>query len=370
MTSVDIENINDYVINLLDEMLEQDMDIEQIRNEWYLKEVQEKLKELVMNIAQKMIPKEKKEKSPKDPNKPKRGKSAYILFCAEERENVKNQLPTNTKPTEITRELGSRWKALSASSKKKDIARVEKLKADAAKDKERYNNEMEDYQPPSEDELILAKKEKKKKSSGSKKDPNEPKRPCSAYIFYCSQMREEIKNEMEKAGEDTKGTNVTKKLGEAWKVLSSEDSPNKELYEFFLDKAKADKERYEKEMEIYKSGEEVSDKSTKKEKEKKKDTGKKTSDKAKKETGYGVFCKANREHIKENYPEMSALNITKELSKMWKNLNEKDKDAWKNAALHQDEEVGEEVGEEEVGEEEVEEEVEEEEVEEEVEEEE
>lgn len=376
-----IDNINEYVLNFMADVFEQDMDIQEITSEWYENEFQQKLKELVMNVAKTMIPKEKKEKSPKDPNKPKRGKSAYILFCAEERENVKNELPSNTKPTEITRELGVRWKALSASKKKKDVVRVERLKSEATKDRQRYNDEMEDYQPPSEDELLSVKKGKKKEKK-KEKDPDEPKRPRSAYIFYCTDMRDEIKKEMEKAGEDTKGTNVTRKLGEGWKVLSGDDSPNKELYESFVDKAKADKERYDNEMKIYKSGkgvteEEETDKksgkkkdTSKKKKSDKKDTKKKSDkkvDKVKKDTGYSVFCKANRAHIKENYPEMSAVNITKELSKMWKNLSKDDKNAWMNAALHKEEEVEKE--EEEVEEEEVEK-VEEEEVEEEEEEEE
>lgn len=339
-----MNKINEYVMNFISDIIEQDMEIGEVIAEWNENEVQQKFQDLVMEMAKTMVPKEKKEKkakSPKDPNKPKRGKSPYIFFCAEERENVKKDLPTDTKPTEITRELGARWKALSASKKKKDIERVERLKTEAAEDKERYNNEMEGYQAPSDDELATKKKDKKKdkKSSGDKKkDPNEPKRPRSAYIFYCTQTRNEIKEEMEKAGEDTKGTNVTKKLGEGWKVLSGKDSPNKELYESFVAQAKADKERYDKEMEVYKSGQAGS--------EEKKSSG--SSDKVKKETGYGVFCRANRAHLKENCPELSAAAITKQLGKMWKELSKEDKKGWMDAAAHKEvEEVEVEVEEEE-----------------------
>lgn len=320
-----MNKINEYVIYFITQMVEQDMDIGEITSEWYENETQQKFKELVMDLAKTMVPKEKKEKkktkSPKDPNKPRRGKSAYIIFCSEERENVKNEMPTDTKPTEITRELGARWKMLSASKKKDDIERMERLKTEAAEDKERYNNAMEDYQPPSNDESATTKKEKKS-SGGKKKGSNEPTRPRSAYIFYCTQVRNDLKKEMENTGEDTSGTNVTKKLGECWKVLSGKDTPNKELYDSFVVQAKADKERYDKEMEDAGS-------------EGKKSSG--SSDKVKKETGYSVFCRTNRSHLKKNCPDLDAAAITKELSRMWKDLSTEDKKGWMDAAVRNEE---------------------------------
>ena len=319
-----LNKINEYVLSFLSDMIEQDMEIGEATSEWYENEVQQNFQNLVMEVAKTMIPKkekgkEKKSKSPKDPNKPKRGKSPYIFFCGEEREKVKQEMPTDTKPTEITRELGVRWKALTASDKKKDIERVERLKKQSVEDKERYNNEIESYLSPSDEELIAAQKEKK---SSGKKDSSGPKKPRSAYIFYCSQMRNEIKDEMEKAGEDTSGKNVTKKLGEAWKILSGKDSPNKDLYESFLSQAKDDKKRYEKEMEDLNFEKKSSSSSS----------GSGSSNgKLKKQTAYGLFCATNRPHLKESCPDMTAVNITKELGRMWKNLSEEDKERWSQA---------------------------------------
>ena len=90
-----------------------------------------------------------KEKEKRDPdqslyNAPKRGKSAYIFFCAEERPKIKEANP-DWKATEVTYELGARWKKLVASKKKDDVARVAKLNKKASDDKARYLNEMEAY---------------------------------------------------------------------------------------------------------------------------------------------------------------------------------------------------------------------------------
>ena len=59
----------------------------------------------------------------------------------------------------------------------KQISAEEREKWDklAREDKERYQREMEDYEPPSDDEEEVTKKKRKK-------DPNAPKRNMSAYF--------------------------------------------------------------------------------------------------------------------------------------------------------------------------------------------
>ena len=54
----------------------------------------------------------------KDPNAPKRGLSAYMFFCQEQRQALKQEKP-DMKVTEITSELGKRWRALPEEDKKK-----------------------------------------------------------------------------------------------------------------------------------------------------------------------------------------------------------------------------------------------------------
>jgi hypothetical protein len=74
----------------------------------------------------------------KDPNHPKRSRSAYIIFCNENRSNVQTDNP-DLGAKDITRKLASMWKAL---PEKKRVPYNKK----AAADKVRYENEMKVYQ--------------------------------------------------------------------------------------------------------------------------------------------------------------------------------------------------------------------------------
>ncbi|CAO1601751.1 Non-histone chromosomal protein 6 [Xanthoria calcicola] len=86
-------------------------------------------------------------------------------------------------------------------------------------------------------------KSKAKAETGGKKkkDPNAPKRGLSAYMFFANDNRENVRAE----NEGISFGQVGKVLGERWKALNSKQ---REPYEA---KAKADKERYEKEKAAY-----------------------------------------------------------------------------------------------------------------------
>jgi hypothetical protein len=320
-----------------------------------------------------------KEKKAKDPNKPKRGKSAYIFFCTEEREAVKRDMP-EAKATEVTTELGIRWSALKEATKSKDKKRIEKYTQQALEDKTRYDEEMSGYQPPSDEELM----KNSRKKSKSKKDPNAPKRGKSAYIFFCSAKRAEVKEDL---GDEAKATEITSRLGELWNELKeSVESEDVEELESYNRMAANDKDRYLTEMSNYVPNEDESDepakaapkaKGGKKKKDvessddesdeltkaahkakggkKKKDaessddegpskqkpskTTKKSTKKSsegkssvKKVSGYTYFCSQNRTDVKENHPDWQAADVTKELSNMWKELDEEEKKEWREAA--------------------------------------
>ena len=92
-------------------------------------------------------------------------------------------------------------------------------------------------------------------------DPNAPKRGLSAYMFFANDQREKVREENPgiKFGERLvlqpsfcvlthAPGEVGKLLGEKWKELSAKE---KEPYE---KKAKADKERYEREKAEYAGG--------------------------------------------------------------------------------------------------------------------
>ena len=88
---------------------------------------------------------EKKSKAKKDPNAPKK-RTAYNLFCKDERENIKAEFPTMPN-AEVLGELGARWKELAEENPNK----LKEYKDRAEEDKKAYIEAMKTY-VPSDDE--------------------------------------------------------------------------------------------------------------------------------------------------------------------------------------------------------------------------
>jgi hypothetical protein len=230
----------------------------------------------------------------RDPDAPKGAKNAFIFFCSDNRDEVKEENP-DMKMKDISKKLGEMWKEVD-----------EELKTEyqekAKQDKERYLIELEDYIPK---EGYKNPKDKKK----SKVKSNSPKRARSAYIFFCKDNREEV------SSSGVKNTDILKKLGKMWKEL---DEKKKKKYVKMADQ---DKERYEEEMKLYVPEEgDVDDK-------KKKKIGTKRSPSA-----YMLFCKDNREKVKTENSEMKFGDISKTLGQMWKELSDKKKKKYVNKA--------------------------------------
>ena len=78
------------------------------------------------------------------------------------------------------------------------------------------------------------------------KDPAKPKRPTSAYLYFCEEARPKIMKKMK--GKKNKKVNlgdIAKQLGSMWKSLSENDKKP------YVEKSLVDKERYLDEMEKY-----------------------------------------------------------------------------------------------------------------------
>lgn len=101
--------------------------------------------------------KSKKKKS-KDDNAPKRASTAFMLWLNETRDQIKRENP-GIKVTEIAKKGGEMWREL------KDKSEWEEK---AAKDKERYTNEMKSYKPSGGNDDSASKKRKKESSSPKK----------------------------------------------------------------------------------------------------------------------------------------------------------------------------------------------------------
>jgi hypothetical protein len=277
-------------------------------------------------------------KKKSDPNAPKGKKSAYIFFCSDNRDAAKTEIGTDGKATDVTKLLATWWNELKADEDRSE--ELEKYNKMAADDKVRHDQEKQEYAPPSDEEQAVV----AKKSGGKKKsDPNAPKGKKSAYIFFCSDKRDAAKTEIGKEG---KATDVTKLLATWWNELKADEDRIDEL-EKYNKMAADDKVRYEQETNGVEepepkkgkskaqSDEDKSDEEPEPKKGKSKGKGKKGSEEkvqnGKKTNGYTYFCSMNRASVKEENPEMSATEITKELARQWKELDEDEQNEWKEA---------------------------------------
>ena len=140
------------------------------------------------------------------------------------------------------------------------------------------------------------------------KDPNKPKKNTSSYLFFCSENRRSVRQEL---GDIPKATEITIELAKRWNDLKNKtdhDSLNKiQYYEILGNK---DKERYEEEMEKYN----------------------KTlpEDKIKIKSAFMFFCEEVIDSVKNDLPYNSSKKILKEkLSEMWKETKINNKEEFK-----------------------------------------
>jgi hypothetical protein len=204
--------------------------LEQVQTE----EFQEKLEALCKKQEKKFKPKKLK-----DPNAPKKPLTGYIRFSQEKRAKVKEENP-ELKGTEVMKKLGEMWKALS--DKKK-----EKYNAPYKTELEAWKEEMKGYEAPSDDELKKL-PENHGRAGGAKKrktrDPNEPKRPKTAYQWFSEDVREDIKE----ANPDADSKEIMKLIGQAWTEVKEDEKKVKK----YNKKAEKAKEEYNEKMKAYK----------------------------------------------------------------------------------------------------------------------
>jgi len=107
---------------------------------------------------------------------------------------------------------------------------------------------------------------KHKRKPRKKRDPNLPKHPRNAYLYYCQDYRKKRQDDYP----DKTMTEITSMLSQEWKSLSTR---KRKKYD---DQAKEDKRRWEEEMKEYKrnkfSDSESSDETRKKKRKRKSDS--------------------------------------------------------------------------------------------------
>lgn len=246
---------------------------------------------------------------------PKRPMSAYLFFCKDKRAEVKEEYPA-LKATEITSELGRMWHEI------KDTEDAEQYVELAKADKARYDAEMVDAPPKEPKEKKQRKRkvatsesdgeskdEKPKKKRAKKAKKNGPKKPKSAYLYFCEEKRGEVKA----ANPDMKPTEITSELGRLWNKIK--ETPKAIKYKEQAEDAKA---QYAEAVEVQPavSNDESEGEEEKKEEAPKPKKGKKLP-KAKEEkvptTGYQLFCNEEGEGVEK-----------KELRKRWFEMKRND----------------------------------------------
>ncbi|CAO3683911.1 unnamed protein product [Umbelopsis vinacea] len=85
--------------------------------------------------------------------------------------------------------------------------------------------------------------EEPKVNSRKKKDPNAPKRPPGSFFLFANDRRPKLRDEQP----ETSTKDIARLLGEEWKVLGEKAK------KAYIQKADVQKERYNKEIEAYKS---------------------------------------------------------------------------------------------------------------------
>lgn len=146
---------------------------------------------------------------------------------------------------------------------------------------------------------------KSTKTTRSKKDPNAPKRPQTAFILYMSDNRQRIKDQHP----GIIFTDVPKVGAQEWKNAKA---ATKNKYQALAEKERV---RYEREKESY-----VPDESFKKLKRKKDPNAPKRP-----LTVYMLFANARQNVIKKQHPELRQQLVIKRVGEDWRNLSEKDK---------------------------------------------
>jgi hypothetical protein len=158
----------------------------------------------------------KKRKAATGSKAPKRPLTAFIMYMSDNRDRIKSQNPESTFGG-LSKIGAVEWKSVKPNIR-------EKYEAAALRDKERYAKEMETYVPDPAD----------KKKRKIHKDPDAPKKPKSAYIFFVNSRLDKVR----KTHPDWKMTEVMTSMGTEWKALSDKDKKP------FNDLAAKDKKRY------------------------------------------------------------------------------------------------------------------------------
>jgi upstream-binding transcription factor len=264
---------------------------ENLLEKWNSQEVQDQL----VGMVKFHLP--KKPKVLKDPNAPKKPRTSYILFCKENREQIKTDFP-DLKGTSITKKLGDTWTNNMTNKDK------EKYIKESEKDKKRYAKEMKKYVPLTQSQLEELHEQKQQEKQEKQENKGvKGKRAPTAYNLFSKEKRAEVKEEHP----EMKGTDVTKVVGQMWKLQTDKTK--------WVDLASGGK--------------------TVKEKPKKMSPGKKLGKPKKGQqrmSGMVLFSREERLDLQKRFPDLTSEQLVQRIRKLWNDLEDDEREAYEDRA--------------------------------------
>jgi len=165
-----------------------------------------------INLLEKGVTK----KTKKSADAPKGHRSAYILFCMEDRPKVNEEYPDLTSQEKVSL-MSQRWKIAKEDPKLleyyNDLAAKDRLRAIA--DKEAYIPTKDAAEETEEEEDKVVEKKKTKRTK-------------TGYQLFCQENRESVKDD------GYTGKEITEELNKRWKSLKEEDE---DMYSEYMEKA-------------------------------------------------------------------------------------------------------------------------------------
>jgi flagellar biosynthesis GTPase FlhF len=225
-----------------------------------------------------------------DKNKPKRAKSAYLYFCDDYRQVVKDEMP-HLDNRQVIGELGIRWHKMKEQNPKKIVEYEKKSEIDRDEYKKAMNNYKKGNEESEQEDNSI--EEKKKEKEEKKKEKEEKKKE-----------KEEKKKEKEEK-----------------KIKKDDDNKEKKEEEKVVkEHRKIKKSPRKKEQKIMEEDKEID--------EIKKILKEDEDSVSKDEIGFQKYFDKKNKKTKKEHPELDSDEILKKLKKKWKKLSDEKKEKY------------------------------------------
>jgi phage host-nuclease inhibitor protein Gam len=236
------------------------------------------------------------------PPAPKRPLSSYLHFCAEKRAQVAGTLKSLG---EVSKELARLWAEISDKDRETYIDLAAGSKVEYEEKKTLWEKECNEILEKTGTKQTGKAKSSRTTSIKGSTGPS-PKRPKSAYLYFCADKRPKVSEQFQRLGD------ISKEIARQWAEITAEERKEFDVM------AAADKVRYEDE----KIGASAGIASAKKGQAVGK-TAKTATTKKRAPTAYMLFCAEHRESIvDEDGNKLPLGQTTKRLAQMWKECHD------------------------------------------------